>query len=172
VFNNRIAGNNADNFAPEGNIVGTVPAGTGLMILANDNIEVFGNDFIDNDSANVMIVSYHITGLPIDDAHYDPFPEAIHIHDNRFSRGGTAPDSEPLTALAEATGQAVPAVVWDGTVVPGRDASDILCLAGNSGDSFVNLDAPGGFAAPSFDATPHQCSMPALSTISLSLADD
>ena len=172
VFNNRIAGNNTGNFAPEGNIVGTVPAGTGLMILANDNIEVFGNEFIDNDSANVMIVSYHLTGLPIDDADYDPFPEAIHIHDNRFSGGGSAPDSEPLAALVEATGQAVPAVVWDGTVVPGSSASDILCLAGNSGDSFVNLDAPGGFAAPSFDATPHQCSMPALSTISLSLADD
>ncbi|MFN3163650.1 MAG: parallel beta-helix domain-containing protein [Pseudohongiellaceae bacterium] len=106
VFNNQINNNNTANFAPEGNIVGTVPAGTGLMILANDSIEVFGNDFIDNNSANVLIASYLITGLDVDDENYDPFPEAIYIHGNNFSGGGTQPDSEPLTMLQQATGQA------------------------------------------------------------------
>ena len=45
VFNNEISTNNTGNFAPAGNIVGTVPSGTGLMVLANDNIEIFGNTF-------------------------------------------------------------------------------------------------------------------------------
>ena len=67
VFNNHIANNNTANFAPEGNIVGDVPAGTGLMILANDNIEVFGNQFTDNDSAQIIIVSYYITERPFED---------------------------------------------------------------------------------------------------------
>jgi len=171
VFNNQISNNNTGNFAPEGNIVGTVPAGTGLMILANDNIEVFGNDFADNNSANVMIVSYHITGLPIDDENYDPFPEAIHIHNNNFSGGGGQPDSEPLQALQQAIGQAIPDVVWDGTVVPGKAAEEVLCLPGAQA-SFVNLDAMNGFAAPSFDGGAHDCSMTALQSITLSFADD
>ncbi len=171
VFDNQISNNNTANFAPEGNIVGTVPAGTGLMILANDNIEVFGNDFVDNNSANVMIVSYHITGLAVDDANYDPFPEAIHIHDNRFSGGGSQPDSEPLQALQQAIGQNIPDVVWDGTIVPGKSASEVLCLR-EAIVSFVNLDAMNGFAAPSFDLSAHDCSMPALESISLSATND
>lgn len=172
VFNNQITNNNTDNFAPEGNIVGTVPAGTGLMILANDSIEVFDNDFVDNNSANVMIASYLITGLDVDDPNYDPFPEAIYVHNNRFSGGGTQPDSEPLAMLQQATGQAVPNVVWDGTLVADNSPADILCLADNDGESFVNLDAMNGFAAPSFDAAAHRCSMEPLSTITLSAAND
>ena len=170
VFDNQIFANNTANFAPEGNIVATVPTGTGLMILANDNIEVFGNDFIDNDSVNVLIVSYLITALPIDDPDYDPFPESIFIHNNQFSGGGETPDSEPLALLQSATAQSIPDVVWDGILVGGKQAKDILCLAENGEVTFVNLDASNGFAAPSFDTDAHRCSLPRLSVISLSPA--
>lgn len=171
VFNNRIIDNNTANFAPEGNIVGTVPAGTGMMILANDNIEVFGNTFTGNNSANVLIVSYHITGLPIEDVNYDPFPESIFIHDNSFVGGGNSPDSEPLALLQQATGQPVPDVVWDGTLVPGKQPQEILCLLDNGEARFANLDAANGFAAPSFDASPHSCTLPRLSVITLGATD-
>ena len=168
VFNNRIVDNNTANFAPEGNIVATVPAGSGLMVLANDNIEVFGNEFADNESANVIVVSYHITGLPIEDDNYDPFPESIHIHDNRFTGGGGEPDSEPLALLRQATGQAIPDIVWDGAIVPGKTAPEVLCLRGNGDADFVNLDAPGGFAAPSFETGPHDCAGAELPEVSIS----
>lgn len=168
VFNNRIVGNNTGNFAPEGNIVGTVPAGTGMMVLANDNIEVFGNEFTDNDSVNVLVVSYHITGIPFEDENYDPFPESIHIHDNNFSGGGETPDSEPLAALQQATGQAVPDIVWDGSIVPGQTAPDVLCIRANGDADFVNLDAPGGFAAPSFEIAAHDCAGAELPEVSIS----
>lgn len=168
IFNNLIVNNNTSNFAPEGNIVGTVPAGSGLMILANDNIEVFGNTFTENNSANVLILSYYITERPFEDANYDPFPESINIHNNEFNGGGTAPDSEPLIALQNATGQPIPDVVWDGSMVPSRQANEILCLRQNGETSFVNLDASNGFVAPNFDAEVHNCELPSLSEISLS----
>jgi parallel beta-helix repeat protein len=168
VFNNQIINNNVANFAPEGNIVGEVPAGSGLMVLANDSIEVFGNEFTDNDSANIMIISYFMTERPFEDSNYDPFPETIYIHDNVFSGGGSQPDSEPLQALQTATGQDVPDIVWDGITLPGKSAEDTLCFADNGDISFVNLDAANGFAAPSFDASAHDCSLPSLSVISLS----
>ncbi len=167
VFDNDIVNNNTENFAPEGNIVGSVPAGTGLMVLANDNIEVFGNNFANNQTTHALVVSYLINDLPYDDPDYDPFPESIYIHGNQFSNGGQNPDSEPLNMLKQATGQAIPDIVWDGMLVPGKQAEDILCIADNGGATFVNLDAANGFAEPSFDSTAHQCSLPSLSVISL-----
>ena len=168
VFNNEIINNNTGNFAPEGNIVGTVPAGSGLMVLANDSIEVFGNTFTDNNSANILILSYYITERPFEDENYDPFPEAINIHNNEFNGGGTEPDSEPLVALQANTGQPIPDVVWDGTMLSGKQANEILCMRQNGEISFVNLDAGNGFTAPNFDTADHNCELPALSEISLS----
>ena len=43
VFRNKAINNDTDNFAPEGNIVGEVPRGTGIIIMANSDVEVFNN---------------------------------------------------------------------------------------------------------------------------------
>lgn len=170
VYDNQIFANNTGNFAPEGNIVASVPAGTGLMIMANDNIEVFENNFEDNNTANVLIVSYLINELPITDPSYDPFPEAIYIHNNQYTGGGETPDSEPLALLQAATGQPIPDIVWDGMLSTGKTAADALCFSEAADTSFVSLDASNGFAQPSFDATAHDCALPRLSAITMSLS--
>ena len=54
VFQNKSFNNNTDNFAPEGNIVGLVPSGTGLIIMANRNVEVFDNSFDNNQTVHVL----------------------------------------------------------------------------------------------------------------------
>jgi parallel beta-helix repeat protein len=169
IYNNQIFANNTDNFAPEGNIVASVPAGTGLMIMANDNIEVFENNFEDNNSANVLIVSYLINEIPITDPNYDPFPEAIYLHNNQYTGGGESPDSEPLALLQAATGQALPDIIWDGMLSAGKTATDALCFSEASDTTFVSLDASNGFAQPVFDATAHDCALPRLAEISMSL---
>lgn len=169
VYDNEVFANNTDNFAPEGNIVAGVPAGTGLMIMANDNIEVFQNNFENNDTANVLIVSYLINEIPIDDPNYDPYPEAIYLHSNQYVGGGETPDSEPMALLQAATGQAIPDIVWDGMLSSGKAAADALCFAEADDTTFVDLDASNGFAQPSFDAAAHDCTLPRLSEISMSL---
>jgi len=170
IFNNQIISNNVDNFAPVGNIVAGVPAGTGLMVMANDSIEVFGNEFTNNQTASVLIVSYLLGGRTTDDLNYDPYPEAIFIHDNQYVGGGNAPDSEPLKMLQAATGQAIPDIVWDGMVLGEKTPQQILCIQETPIPTFVNLDASNGFAAPSFDGSVHSCSLPSLSAITLSSA--
>ncbi|GJM12809.1 MAG: hypothetical protein DHS20C12_12120 [Pseudohongiella sp.] len=170
VFDNQILANNTDNFAPEGNIVAGVPAGTGLMIMANDSIEVFQNNFENNDTSSVLIVSYLINEIPIDDPNYDPFPEAIYLHNNQYVGGGETPDSEPMALLQAATGQAIPDIVWDGMLSTGTSAQEALCFAEADDVTFVNLDASNGFAQPSFDAAAHACTLPRLSEISMSLS--
>jgi parallel beta-helix repeat protein len=164
VHNNRIFENNTENFAPAGNIVANVPPGTGLLILANDNIEVFENQFNDNNNVNIMIYSYVLGGRTYDDPNYDPFPEKIYIHDNTFSGGGTVPRHPALVALHERTGEKIPNIAWGGILKPGVENRDLICLENNGEESFVNLN---GGAEPSFELSAHRCRLPALAKISL-----
>ena len=94
VFNNMIVDNNEPNFAPAGNIVGQVPAGTGLMIMANDDIEAFDNTITGNISFGVLIVSYYFVDLDISKSTYDPVPEKLFIHDNIMSNNAGDPQGD------------------------------------------------------------------------------
>ena len=119
--------------------MGNVPPGTGLLILANDNIEVFENQFWDNDNVNVMIYSYTLGGRTVDDPNYDPFPEQIYIHDNDFRGGGTSPGHRLLMAWHKIAQVNTPNIVWGGLSADGRDSSRIVCLGQNPSVSFLNL---------------------------------
>jgi parallel beta-helix repeat protein len=147
VFNNKVLANNHDNFAPKGNIVATVPPGTGVMIMANDQVEVFDNTIEKNQTAGLSIVSYLLTEKPIKDDKYDPFCEAIHVHDNRFTGNGTKPAGAIGTMLSKALGAPLPDILYDGIVDPKKQVDgklpDSLALSihGNGEAGFVNFDA-------------------------------
>src|SRR3546814_11109506 len=116
VFNNRIVANNNDNYGRAGTAVAAVPAGAGVVIMSNDDVEIFGNEIADNRTANVLIASHYSAGYASKykpSAKFDPYPERIFIHDNRFSGGGGAPDG-----LA----QKAPKVAMIGLRVPITDA--------------------------------------------------
>jgi len=165
VFNNDIYGNNTANFAPEGNIVGNVPPGTGLLVLANDNIEVFGNRFADNKSVNIMVYSFALGGRTIEDPNYDPYPEQIYIHDNEYSGGGTEPGHAALKAWHAVSGEHSPNIVWGGLVKPGASDQNIICLGETSSVSFMNLKGGLDPNDVSYDDAPHRCTLPRLSEI-------
>lgn len=145
VFDNKIFNNNTPNFAPKGNIVASVPTGSGLMIMANNNIEVFHNTFTDNQSTNLMIYSYLATGRTYEDPNYDPYPEGIYIHHNTFIRGGERPTGR-MAMFTEAIGTPMPDIVWDGMTNPaklvhGKLAKENRIYIHDNGDAdFVNLD--------------------------------
>jgi parallel beta-helix repeat protein len=144
VFNNQIVDNNEPNFAPAGNIVGQVPTGTGLMIMANDDIEAFGNTITGNISFGVLIVSYYFVDLDISKPTYDPVPEKIFVHDNTMSNNGDDPQGD--AALVGAVVGAQPEVFYDSSGV-GTDAgllvefpdglseSQAICIVDNAPES-------------------------------------
>src|SRR5690606_6436543 len=86
VFDNDIRENNHKNFAPSGNIVGKVPPGTGVMILASKNVEVFDNRIVNNITVGTAIISYHMTENPINDTSYHAYPAHILVRDNHYER--------------------------------------------------------------------------------------
>ncbi len=145
VYDNEIIGNNHPNFAKEGAMVATVPPGSGLMVMANDRVEVFGNTFRDNNSAHCLIASFLVTQREFRDAEYDPYPEAIHIHDNTYDGGGGDPQGEFFGVYTQAAGLPLPDIVIDGIVdqaklVDGQLPGDQRFAIHEEGASFVNLD--------------------------------
>ncbi len=148
VFQNRVLANNHENFAPKGNTVASVPPGTGVMILANDQVEVFDNTIEQNQTAGLSIVSYLIMDKPLADAKYDPFCEAIYIHDNRFAANGEKPAGALGELLVKALGTPLPDILYDGVVDPkkqvdGKLPDDLAIRIHDNGKAgFANFDAP------------------------------
>jgi parallel beta-helix repeat protein len=148
VFNNKVIANNHDNFAPKGNIVASVPPGTGVMILANDEVEVFDNSIEKNQTGGLSIISYLFTGREIKDEKFDPFCEAIHIHDNRFAGNGGKPSGATGEMLSKVLGATLPDILYDGIVDPkkqvdGRLPDSLAVRIHSNGEAgFVNFDGP------------------------------
>tara|TARA_B110000438_G_scaffold8970_1_gene8913 strand:- start:1286 stop:2497 length:1212 start_codon:yes stop_codon:yes gene_type:complete len=179
VYNNRSEYNNLDNFAPPGNIVGSVPAGTGIMILAAKNVEIFNNQIIENKTVGTAIVSYFITEEPMTDSLYNPYTSAISIHDNNYQRSKQLPDlgHEIGQLLFAKFWRDVPEIVYDGMPDPQFLDSDgiilsehSLCIQNNGEIEFVNLEIDKHFKkwySPfittfSQDKTPFDCELNAL----------
>jgi parallel beta-helix repeat protein len=165
LYDNRVFENNTDNFAPKGNIVAKVPAGTGVMVLATHDIEIFKNEIRDNQTSNVSILSYLTTGNPLKDAKFDPFVEKIHIHDNVLTGGGNNPSGR-AKELAPVLGNPVPSIIYDGVVKPNL-ADARICIQNNGPATFVNYDAARGFKTPSKDLKAHGCTLPPLPAVSI-----
>jgi parallel beta-helix repeat protein len=148
VFNNKVQANNHVNFAPKGNIVASVPPGSGVMILANDQVEVFDNTIDKNQTSGLSIASYLFTGREIKDENFDPYCEAIHIHDNRFTNNGGKPSGAIGEMLAKVLGATLPDILYDGIVDPkkqvdGKLPASLGIFIHNNGDAgFVNFDGP------------------------------
>jgi parallel beta-helix repeat protein len=166
VYENRIHDNNTDNFAPKGNMVATVPTGTGFMVLANDEVEFFRNKVANNRTANALLLSFDSTGRPANDPKFDPYPQQIAIYDNEFTGGGDSPDQLDMKAMKVAkfglTGS-LPDILWDGTVPAGQDVASMhICIRNNGDADFANIDYAGKLAKFSQDLKPHDCELPVL----------
>lgn len=112
VFDNQVTDNDTPNFAPKGNIVASVPTGTGVMVMANRDVHVFGNTLANNGTANVMLVGYK---LAFNDKSYNPLIRDVAVRDNKHGRAGYAPAFPGGAQLAIAMGGTLPPIFWDGT---------------------------------------------------------
>ncbi len=155
VFNNQSVGNNTDNFAPEGNIVGEVPRGTGIIIMANSDVEIFDNTIGENDTVNIAVVTY---GSETDDDQYYPHPKSIQIHGNEFGSTGHNPDTSKgdlAQMLYDLSGGNMPDIFWDGLLpvsqlVFGQPENEKMIVSNNGDATLLALD-PIKYLLPFFD---------------------
>jgi len=182
VYMNNSHDNNRASFAASGSVVGKVPAGVGLLIMAADQVEVFNNMITNSNTAQTGIVSYQILQTTWAVTGYVPDPTSIYIHDNTYTGDAKMPDqSNPLgIALALTFPSAtLPTIMWDGfhdmtsgthTITRPTNPSDI-CISNNGTANWANLDAPNTMSMVSFtavktDTAPYTCVLTALPAVS------
>jgi len=179
VYNNYIHDNNHDNFAQKGNIVASIPPGSGMMVLATHNLEVFDNRIEDNRSVGLAIVSYELVaalnegeqeqtnsigGVQTvnnrfrEDSLYNPFPHNISVHRNTFQNKHWFPttQSDIGKLLLTKSFMNPPDVLFDGIANP-KQPERAICIQDNGDITFINLDAGNDFENLSKDVKPFEC---------------
>lgn len=181
VFRNRSVGNNTANFGRKGSAVASVPAGSGVVINSNDKVEIFDNDIGGNNTANVIVSSFFSAGFSSKEGvapTFDPYPESIFIHDNRFTAGGNKPDGLDLQALRVAMfgiGGNLPDVLWDGYVDAGKavggkpDPALAICLD-NGAAAMLNADGPHHYKSPALVGEAGRCRLAPLPAANVAAA--
>ena len=178
IYNNQIFDNNTSNFAVPGGAVAGVPAGSGISINSNDLVEIFDNDLKNNQTAHIVISSVYSTNYSDREnaSSFDPYPEKISIHDNRYEGGGNDPDTNYLPQLKDAVfgvEGSFPNVIWDGFVNPelvvdGKLPAEYqICIYNEASSAVFNVDAPNRFANPGVNETEHQCQHSPLPAVQL-----
>ena len=155
VFQNKSFNNNTENFAPEGNIVGLVPSGTGLIIMANRNVEVFENSFDNNQTVHIAVVAGE---LESGDQNYDPYPKSIQIHNNQYSNVGKNPDlsrGDLSPVLVDIARGDMPDIIWDGLLpvsqlLFGQPDNEKIIIEEVNETKFLDLDVFWYVALPFF----------------------
>ncbi|TVP44758.1 MAG: hypothetical protein EA341_16200 [Mongoliibacter sp.] len=98
IYDNDIISNNHVNFAtplsdePNGNTVTMIPPGSGIILLAAKDVEVYNNRIHKNKTVGIAIANYQITGFPAEAPNWSPYTSNIYVHDNDYQRTMKIPD--------------------------------------------------------------------------------
>jgi parallel beta-helix repeat protein len=158
VHDNMVLTNNTLNFAEEGAFVSLVPEGTGIMVLAGNDVDIANNTITGNITTGILVVSYDtvkfIGGPDVTDTAYDGFSERISIRGNTFGTNGLDPSAAVNLVTNLLDVDTLEDVLWDGFTQEGADAKT-LCVAGAG--TFRNIDVPGATAGTTTSAAAHNC---------------
>ena len=168
AYNNYFHDNNNRNFAKAGSFgtisgVGNASPGSGVIILAVSNVELYNNRIINNNSCSISIAS----GFAVDDKaadkiknEYFPISQNVKIYGNTIEMGKEFPASafehhigkllvaieQQLNALdAQRKNKRIPFIMYDGisTNILNRGTKlnpDSICIQQPGDNVFVNAD--------------------------------
>lgn len=125
VYENNIHDNNVDNFADPGTVVGIVPPGVGVLVLAADETELHSNTISNNRTVGIAIIAYSSESMLFEapnDPAYDIYSETNFVHDNTYTNNATDPD--PLVLLLSGMAMPSPDIIFDGCFGADKDNAD------------------------------------------------
>ncbi len=179
VYKNNIHDNNHENFATKGNVVASIPPGTGVMILATHNLEMTDNQITDNKTVGTGIISYDLVaainqgeveqegaigGVQTvnnsykEDPLYNPYPYQIYIHHNTYENSHWFPSlsGDMGKLFLTKSFMSPPDIAYDGILDPKmKDAQ--ICVQENGDITVMSLDAANDFKDLSKDPKKLDC---------------
>jgi parallel beta-helix repeat protein len=101
IRDNFIVDNNHKNFGAPGSIVSGVPSGTGIIVMAADDVRIEDNIIRGNKNAGIIIADHKSFANITIDPEADPNPDRVSIYRNFFANNGYEPidDVKALMAL-------------------------------------------------------------------------
>jgi len=94
IRNNFVESNNHDNFGAPGSTVAGIPPGTGILVMAADDVVIEGNIIRDNKNAGIAIIDHANARNITVDPDSDPNSDRVKILDNVMLNNGTDPMPE------------------------------------------------------------------------------
>ncbi|MEZ5007031.1 MAG: parallel beta-helix domain-containing protein [Chitinophagales bacterium] len=184
VHNNIVRDNNFKNFSPEGGMVNIIPPGTGMLVVAHNDVEIYSNTIEGYKTLGLAIVTFNFTQRPFKTENgFSPYYSKLNIYDNTFNRkGGVAGVPDITKEFGKMVNGMFPAqtqdILIDGIFNPdleqanGNYVGDNRVCIRNNGDDirFVNLNADGakdlGDIKKSFDRDMEKfdCTIPSIDT--------
>lgn len=163
IHHNEVHDNNLKNFAPEGNMVAIIAPGSGIILLAAKETEVYENKITDHKTIGLAIASYHITELKWTDPNYDPYTWSVYIHNNEYQRKKALPDmSKDFGKMVNLLFKGKPQdILYDGILDDKRPAGnnpmDICITEQAEGLRFANVDAGNDFKTVVTNSKQYTC---------------
>ena len=109
VHDNIVENNNGENFAKPGSSQALIPPGTGILILAADQVEIYNNTIKGNKTGGLAVFNLTI-GFATNEIDVGPNPEHVHAHDNKYENNGY--DADPFVKNMLGKGSDI---IWDTT---------------------------------------------------------
>lgn len=94
IRNNYVYDNNHENFGAPGSIVSMVPAGTGIIVMAGDDVIIENNIIKDNKNVGIVITDLDFMASVSVDPDSEPYPDRVVLLDNMMINNGTDPVTE------------------------------------------------------------------------------
>jgi cytochrome c peroxidase len=91
VYDNVVENNNGENFARPGSSPALIPPGTGMLILAADEVEIYNNTITGNKTGGLAVFNLGI-GFATNEIDVGPNPEHVYAHDNIYENNGYEAD--------------------------------------------------------------------------------
>ncbi|MBS0392984.1 MAG: right-handed parallel beta-helix repeat-containing protein [Proteobacteria bacterium] len=102
IRNNFVVANNHRNFGAPGSIVSGIPSGTGIIIMAADDVFIENNVVRDNKNAGIIVADHKSFANITPDPESDPNPDRVSVLWNLFAHNGYEPIKEIKVLMAAA----------------------------------------------------------------------
>jgi parallel beta-helix repeat protein len=130
--------NNTYNFTA-GGFVANVPPGSGMITLSYDRIDIFDNEFTDNNTGGIIHASYELfpASMRPSERRIDWYTEGVHIWNNKFSNNGNSlPPPKSGDLASQDLARLLPALVGAKTQAACAHPDNAEACAAAGGNNF------------------------------------